>query len=298
MTFWQITTFIVALLGIISAITLVDKPAAPPDITTMYAPPPRNPYQESVSASGIVESFGNNIVISPAVDGLVQEVYVSVGDKVSANQILVQIDNRKQLAQVAIEKESVAVAQAQLAKFESQLERLTIVGDERAVSKEDLKNKQYDVNIAKQEIELAKARLHDAEVALALTTILAPKDGVILRNNLRKGEFASANSSLDAPLILGTISELQVRVDIDEQNAYRIRSNQEAICYIKGTVDVPIPLKFGYFELVVIPKTSLTSAVDEKVDTRVLQVIYTFDPIPDFPVYVGQQVDVFIKAQA
>ena len=42
-------------------------------------------------------------------------------------------------------------------------------------------------------------------------------------------------------------------------------------------------------------KRSLTGDTTERVDTRVLQAIYAFRP-NDFPAFVGQQVDVFIKA--
>lgn len=44
----------------------------------------------------------------------------------------------------------------------------------------------------------------------------------------------------------------------------------------------------------VVPKRSLTGDSSERVDTRVLQVIYEFNR-PQFPIYVGQQVDVFIE---
>jgi hypothetical protein len=44
-----------------------------------------------------------------------------------------------------------------------------------------------------------------------------------------------------------------------------------------------------------VPKTSLTGASTERVDTRVLQVIFSFAPPKDYPVYVGQQIDAFIS---
>ena len=44
----------------------------------------------------------------------------------------------------------------------------------------------------------------------------------------------------------------------------------------------------------VIPKKSLTGDNTERVDTRVLQVIYAIDP-RGTPLYVGQQVDVFLS---
>jgi hypothetical protein len=44
----------------------------------------------------------------------------------------------------------------------------------------------------------------------------------------------------------------------------------------------------------VVPKKSLTGDTTERVDTRVLQVIYQFDPAGKPPLFVGQQVEVFI----
>lgn len=46
-----------------------------------------------------------------------------------------------------------------------------------------------------------------------------------------------------------------------------------------------------------VPKVSLTGQSTERTDTRVLQVIYSFDPAT-LPIYVGQQMDVFIEAPA
>jgi hypothetical protein len=44
----------------------------------------------------------------------------------------------------------------------------------------------------------------------------------------------------------------------------------------------------------ILPKKSLSGESTERVDTRVLQIIFRFQN-PDFPVYVGQQMDVFIQ---
>jgi hypothetical protein len=56
-------------------------------------------------------------------------------------------------------------------------------------------------------------------------------------------------------------------------------------------------LEFVRFEPYVIPKKSLTGDSTERVDTRVLQLIYRIrDGAPSF--YVGQQMDVYIDGSA
>ena len=119
--------------------------------------------------------------------------------------------------------------------------------------------------------------------------------GTILQVNVRPGEYASATPKSPA-MILGDMDNLQVRADIDEQNATRIREGQKAYGYLKGDPSVTFPLEFIRVEPYVIPKVSLTGSSTERVDTRVLQVIYSLARPADLPLYVGQQVDVFIEA--
>jgi hypothetical protein len=68
-----------------------------------------------------------------------------------------------------------------------------------------------------------------------------------------------------------------------------------AIAFIKGNSERAIELTFVRIEPYVIPKVSLTGSSTERVDTRVLQVIYSLKRPIDQPLYVGQQVDVFIN---
>ena len=81
---------------------------------------------------------------------------------------------------------------------------------------------------------------------------------------------------------------------MDEVNAPLVQPDSPAVAYLKGSTEKAIPLQFDFIEPYIVPKRSLTGDNRERVDTRVLQIIYRFEK-PDFPVYVGQQVDVFIK---
>ena len=73
-------------------------------------------------------------------------------------------------------------------------------------------------------------------------------------------------------------------------------ANAAGTAFMKGNTKDPIALKFVRIEPFVVPKKSLTGDSTERVDTRVLQVIFEFAP-PAAPLYVGQQVDVYIDRQ-
>ena len=144
----------------------------------------------------------------------------------------------------------------------------------------------------KADLESAEATAHQQHVLLDMTTVRAPADGKILQVNNREGEYLTGGMAT-APVLFGNIGSLLIRVDIDEINASHFRSGSTATAALKGDSSRRFPLKFVRVIPYMVPKESLTGSNSERVDVRVLQVEYRFDP-PPFPVYVGQQVDVYI----
>ena len=299
-------TIAAALLGIVAMFLLVARlkkpdPVAPPLVEAATAP-----YQAAIGARGIVESLGENVHISPLVSGVVEEVYVKVGDQVKKGDPLFRVDSRAARAAVASREAEIPVLTARLAEAEANLaekqdllERVTKLGSKNVASEEEVRRASFQHRAAAAlqaraaaELQQGKVLLAEAQTDLDLTLVAAPRNGEILQVNIRSGEHASPNTMMEA-ILLGDTSALQLRADVDEDSAWRVRPGAPATAYIKGTRDKPIPLTFVRVEPYILPKKSLTGESTERVDTRVLQVIYTF-PAPKTPIYVGQQVDVFI----
>jgi hypothetical protein len=95
--------------------------------------------------------------------------------------------------------------------------------------------------------------------------------------------------------MLGRSKPLHVRVDVDEHEAWRVRDGAHAVGHVRGNAELKASLKFVRFEPFIVPKRSLTGDSTERVDTRVLQVIYRVER-DDATLFVGQQLDVFIDA--
>jgi HlyD family secretion protein len=152
---------------------------------------------------------------------------------------------------------------------------------------------QYDLDIAKANIDMAVAQVEQTKKDLERLLVTAPKDGVVLQVNVRKGEYVGTPPS-QALVVLGdTNKKVHVRVDIDEHDIPRFKPGVPAKASVRGTPQERYPLTFQRVEPYVIPKKSLTGDNTERVDTRVLQVIYELDTTGR-PIYVGQQLDVFI----
>jgi HlyD family secretion protein len=304
-------SFYLALAGIVAAILLVRRmqqhPPAPPPV----AEPARSPYDETVAATGLVEATRENVRVASPKAALVTDVLVKVGDAVKKGDPLFQLDDREARARIRTTEAQLAAMQATLAAEEiavqdnaDQLERFQKLRKDAVATEDDLKRRWFATEAARARVEATRAQiaaaqrqLEQARTDLAILTVKAPRDGELLQVNVRAGEFAPAAALAEPLMLLGDVGKLQIRAEVDEQNAVLVQPNQPATASLKGHADMRMPLHFVRIEPYVVPKRSLTGDSLERVDTRVLQLIYQFDR-PAFPVYVGQQVDVFIQRGA
>jgi HlyD family secretion protein len=289
-------TFYMALAGAGATLVLVARLNGQSPIKAPPIDPSPKPYAVSVAASGIVEAMSDNVSIGVPEAALVTKVHVKVADSIQEGQPLFTLDNRELQAQLAVNEANAMVAEATLHRLQDQLSRFKRVNDPRAVSQDEVRTKEHDVAVALAQLEAARAQVTQKQLQLERMTVLAPRTGTILQVNVRAGEYASATPKNPA-MVLGDVEHLQVRADVDEQNAPRLQPGQTATAYLKGDTTQPIELRFVRVEPYVVPKVSLTGASTERVDTRVLQVIYSFEKPVDRPVYVGQQVDLFVKSE-
>lgn len=270
--------------------------------------PPRSPFETTVAASGIIEAANENVRIGPPTAGLVTKVFVAVGDRVREGDPLLQLDDRDLRAQLVARQAAIPPAEAQIEEqtyrigdLNTQLKRLKAVGDSRAVSDDDIKRTWYALEIAKRTMTRHEAALKqiiaqrdETQMLVDRLTVRAPRAGTILQVNIRAGEFALTIGASEPLMLLGDMQQLQVRAEVDEINAPLVAPHRPAVAYPKGHTTQPIPLTFVRIEPYIVPKKSLTGDNTERVDTRVLQIIYRFER-PAFAVYTGQQVDVFIE---
>ena len=143
-------------------------------------------------------------------------------------------------------------------------------------------------------IAQARAAVKLAESNLEVRTVRAPADGTVLQVNLRPGEYAPASSASQALVIMGAVEPLYARVDIDEVDVPKWRQNAPATATQRGAPLDVMPLTFVRKEPLVVPKRSLSGQSTERVDTRVMQVIYALGTA-GATILPGQQLDVFIE---
>src|SRR5262249_52001235 len=153
-----------------------------------------------------------------------------------------------------------------------------------------------DKEVARAQVEQTRAQVEQTEIELQRLEVQALVDGEVLQGNVRPGEYVGPPPN-QALIVLGSVQRLHVRVDVDEHDIPRFRPGTPARAMLRGDPRQEFALRFVRVEPYVIPKKSLTGDNTERVDTRVLQVIYAIAD-PGVRVYVGQQLDVYIEGEA
>ncbi len=286
----------IALVGILIGIigVLWSSKKIPPN--PIPFPPPSPPYHYYIGGEGIIEASSDNISIGTPYNEVVTDIYVDRGQFVKEGDPLFKLDVETleaQLYQAEMNRDYATVEyenqKAQLALYDS-------LTDRRAISELDYLQVYYAAESAKVAIAQAEAEIMTAQTFIYRSTIRAPMDGVVLQINIHLGEIANLNPFNNLALIVfGPVCPLHCRVYIDEDDAWRYKEGSAGVAYVRGNSSICFPLKFVRLEPLLIPKASLTGEPTERVDTRVLQVIYAFDR-KDRPIYAGQLVDVYIDS--
>lgn len=250
------------------------------------------------------------------------QLKVQEANLTAAEAQLAKLDAMPRPAELPPSAAKVRVAQANVNMQQDLAERARRLVNSRAMADEDVNQRQLALEVARQQLAQAKAdhellkagawepdkkiayaavlqarsQIEQTRIELDRLVVRAPVDGDVLQVNVRPGEYVGTPPN-QALIVLGNVRELHVRVDIDEHDIPRYRKGAPAQAMVRGNPQVSFPLRYVRVEPYVVPKKSLTGDNTERVDTRVLQVIYAIEQT-DQPVYVGQQLDVFIEANA
>ncbi|MGN6669755.1 MAG: HlyD family secretion protein [Trinickia sp.] len=164
----------------------------------------------------------------------------------------------------------------------------------------------YDIRNQAMQVDALQKAAAASNALLSKYTIRAPVDGVVLSINAALGSYVSPQGVYEsyaqgqAPmLVMGSSNaKLAVRCYVDEILIHRLPDPKvlKARMFIRGT-NIALPLEFSRIQPYVSPKIELSNQRTERVDVRVLPMIFRIAQMQGAHLYPGQLVDVYISAQ-
>ncbi|MEQ9518670.1 MAG: efflux RND transporter periplasmic adaptor subunit [Parvibaculum sp.] len=129
--------------------------------------------------------------VGPLVDGIIEEVFVRVGDKVEEGAPLFKTRDVELRIRVRELENEYKLAEAEARNTRRELDRIKELQGKGVASIGQLDNVQTKADIAIARVGISRARLDSAQQALADATVHAPFDGVVTRQDIYEGKFMS-----------------------------------------------------------------------------------------------------------
>lgn len=204
-----------------------------------------------VPATGEVLPLLNSIVKSE-ISGRITEIKVNEGEFVEREQVLLELDRTSLETRVREAERSFQADQLRLEKSERNYKRLKELYAKKFVGEQEYLDAETEFNLAKLELEIAQARLEDAEEDLSKTTITAPHEGIVTLMDVVEGQVISGATSVSNGtdlLTIAQLNELYMEANINEVDVEKLYVGQKALLRfdaipdfeVEGTINVIAP---------------------------------------------------------
>jgi RND family efflux transporter MFP subunit len=186
----------------------------------------------AIVLTGIVTT--DELIVSPQIQGRLQELRVKEGDRVTNGELLAVIQPQEQLADVAYYASNAQQMAAQVAQAQADMENARLIYErdapafkQHAISEQDYEQARTNYETAKDHVESLKkqtesaaAQKDKAMVQLGYTRIFAPLDGIVDTRVALQGEVVN----IAQPIVtLIDQDDLWVRADVEETFIDRVR---------------------------------------------------------------------------
>ena len=203
-----------------------------------------------ISATGKVEANADRIAhVSPRISGKIVTVRASLGDSVSAGQILATLDSVELGEAISRYRQS----KTRLALAQSNMDRIKALVEKKIAARKDILQAETDYKMAQTELHTDEERLSMYGVSPSdlagdkqkrpLLPVRSPIGGIITEKHAIVGELSDPSKSL---YTVADLSSVWVLVDINEKDLAKVRRGQGAIVSVGAFPDLKLKGRIAY----------------------------------------------------
>ncbi|SMC90152.1 efflux RND transporter periplasmic adaptor subunit [Sporomusa malonica] len=154
---------------------------------------------------------GWNTDVYAKTEGLIENIMVKQGDKVTAGTLVAVIESRELASQIKQARGSVYSSRASLEQAESDVKRAQLLSAKDAIDERTVEGTRFKKEIAAGQLASAEASLEQLLLKRESTNITAPHAGVVLKRYVEEDSYARPGLAL---VSLGDIAALKAMVPI------------------------------------------------------------------------------------
>ena len=279
---WVFAVMIVGLVAMVAMKSLQPRPERTTSVQAATAT--KMSITRTVSGAGKLEPV-HKVNVSSNITGVLLDLKVGIGSKVTKGEVIAQIDTSLYHAQAEQQRAQLKAAEAGVtgarenAKYLSdEQERMRKLRAAGVVSEADMTKAESSTTVARSDLSAAenraamsRAALDQAQNALNWATVKAPIDGTVLAVNHRVGErVRGSDFAEDVILVLGSLTEVDIRLEVGEHD----------VVYIK-------PAQAATVEIDAFPGQSFTGTVIDSGRDAIVKNAGTENEVTTFPVWVS-----------
>ena len=196
------------------------------------------------------------------ISGRITRILVEEGDSVQRGEVLVELDRISLQTRVREAERSFEADRLRLERSKRNYERLKELHTKKFVGEKEFLDAKTDFKLSELNLEIAQARLEDAEEDLSKTVITAPHEGILTLINVTDGQVISGATSVSNGTDLLTIAQLSELAELGYREKIRAVGNRSRpgddlpICHIDQCKDTLVrrcynsfrEILFGIFE--------------------------------------------------
>lgn len=201
----------------------------------VFAQPVRRTMKSSVLATGSIRPRPSGQVrVGSQLSGIVERLFVSVGSKVQAGDMIAKLDSRRLDAQLAQALAVAAEARRDVERAQVEFRRAEQIGSRNLIPRAEIENRQLDVVAAEARLASAVRSAEVVRTDLRYATIRSPITGTVASVSTQEGETVAA--SFNAPTFATIIDDatLELVATVDETDIARVTPGQAVIFSVES----------------------------------------------------------------
>jgi len=226
-------------------------------------------FAHYIDLQGKVSNSGIGYVAPKGGGGVVRAIYVKVGQKVGAGQVVIKLDDALQQQALIAAQQSTGQLKARLTQAQTIYERYQNLWKQNIGAEINVINAKADVDAISAQLRAAEAQVGQAREALNMTSVTAGMSGVVEEINVRVGEFFSGATQQGGQIVIVNATSLKAEVPVPDNYVAKVKKGDKVL------ISVPETGKPAFESVISV----VGASIDEKTRSFITEAKLPSDPL-------------------